>query len=139
MTTFYQEFTVQTEGGGDITDLSESLAQLVQTSGIRNGQALCFVRHSTAALTTIEHEPGLLADMRLMFERIAPCSDQYEHHKRWGDHNGHSHLLAALFGPSVGLPIVEGRLMIGTWQRPVLIDFDVAPRQRTVSVQIVGQ
>ncbi|MDD4890748.1 MAG: secondary thiamine-phosphate synthase enzyme YjbQ [Phycisphaerae bacterium] len=139
MSTFYRELSIQTQGGGDVIDLSDALMQLVKESGIRNGQALCFVRHSTAALTTLEHEPGLLADMKAVFERLAPAGAEYEHHKRWGDHNGHSHVLAAIFGPSVGIPIVDGRLMIGTWQRPVLLDFDVAPRQRSVSVQIVGE
>jgi secondary thiamine-phosphate synthase enzyme len=139
MATFYRELTVQTQGNGDVIDLSELLAQAVAASGVRSGQALCFVRHSTAALTALEHEPGLIADMKALFERIAPYDADYQHHRRWGDHNGHSHVLAAMFGPSVGIPIVDGRPMLGTWQRPVLIDFDVSPRQRTVSVQIVGE
>jgi len=139
MAVFYREINVHTEGNGDIIDLSDALAELVRDSGVRAGQALCFVRHSTAALTTLEHEPGLIVDMKRAFERIAPYDAEYEHHQRWGDHNGHSHVLAALVGPSVGIPIVDGRLMLGTWQRPVLIDFDVAARRRTVSVQIVGE
>lgn len=139
MTVFYRELTVETEGNADILDLSDPLTKVVEQSGVRNGQALCFARHSTAALTTLEHEPGMLADLRAAFDRLAPAGADYAHHRKWGDNNGHSHVLAALVGPSLGLPIVDGRLMIGTWQRPVLIDFDIAPRRRIISVQIVGE
>ena len=139
MIAFYRELSLATEGHGDIIDLSDRLARLVTEAGVRQGQMLCFIRHSTAAITALEHEPGLISDMKVLFEKLAPAGGEYEHHKRWGDHNGHSHLLAALVGPSLGIPIVDGRLLLGTWQRPVLLDFDVTPRQRTVSVQIIGE
>lgn len=139
MAVFHREISISTQGNGDIIDLSDRLIKLAGEAGVQQGYMLCFVRHSTAAITAIEHEPGLIADMKAMFERIAPAHGQYEHEKRWGDHNGHSHLLASLFGPSLGIPIVDGRLVIGTWQRPVLIDFDVTPRQRIMTVQVVGE
>ena len=139
MTCFYRQISVGTQGNGDVIDLSDLLIPLVAESGVRQGYMLCFVRHSTAAITAVEHEPGLIADMKAMFNRVAPPDGPYEHEKRWGDHNGHSHLLAALFGPSLGIPIIDGRLGLGTWQRPVLVDFDVSPRQRTVTIQVIGE
>lgn len=98
-----------------------------------------FVRGSTAGLTTIEFEPGAVADLQTAFERIAPRQAEYQHHLRWGDDNGYSHVRAALLGPSISVPFVEGQLTLGTWQQVILVDFDTQPRRREVVAQIIGE
>jgi secondary thiamine-phosphate synthase enzyme len=98
-----------------------------------------FVIGSTAGLTTIEYEPGAIADLGRAFEKLAPKGGEYEHHMRWGDDNGHSHVRAALLGPSLAVPFRDGRLTVGTWQQIVLVDFDTRPRQREVVAQVIGE
>jgi len=129
---------VKTKGEGDVIDLTSAVGGIVSTSKVKEGAATVFVVGSTAAITTIEFEPGLAADMREAAERLFPRGIDYEHHRRWGDGNGHSHVRAAFVGPSVTVPIIKGKLALGTWQQIVLLEYDVRPRDRTVIVQAVG-
>jgi secondary thiamine-phosphate synthase enzyme len=134
-----QRFKVNTKGNTDIVDVTPQVAQILGSAGLKQGVATVFVVGSTAGITTIEYEPGLVADMRQMFERLAPQAAQYQHNLRWGDNNGHSHLRASLLGPTLVVPVIDGQLQLGTWQQIVLIDFDVRPRNREIIVQITGE
>jgi secondary thiamine-phosphate synthase enzyme len=129
----------RTRGDGDTIDLTPELAGGVRESGMTTGVATLFIGGSTAGLTTIEYEPGAVADLNDVFEGIAPRDRDWRHHLRWGDHNGHSHVRAALLGPSLSVPFVNGELTLGTWQQVVLVDFDDRPRSREVVVQLVGE
>ena len=130
---------VSTRGNDDVVDLTSQVQALVDRHRLRHGQVLAFVSGSTAGLTTIEYEPGLVQDLPAAFERVAPRSAGYRHHERWGDDNGHSHVRASLLGPSLVVPVEGGRLLLGTWQQMVLVDFDTRARQRDVVVQLWGQ
>ena len=128
-----------TRGNGHILDLTGDVQQVVAQSGIRLGQATLMVVGSTAALTTLEYEPGLVEhDLVAALERIAPERGHYRHEETWHDDNGHSHVRAALIGPSLALPVVDGAVPLGTWQQVVLVDLDTRPRSRTVIVTVVG-
>lgn len=129
---------LSTKGHSDVLDITERLTDLVLNSGIRDGTMTAFVVGSTAGLTTIEYEPGLVHDIKEAFERLAPKQGHYEHHERWGDDNGHSHVRASILGPSLVIPVISGKLPLGTWQQVILIDFDTRPRQREIIVQFVG-
>lgn len=140
MTAFTETVEVQTEGNDEILDLTADLQALVKESGVEVGQLTAMVVGSTAALTTVEYEPGLVGhDIAAALERIAPRDGTYEHEKMWQDDNGHSHVRASLIGPSLALPIVRGALPLGTWQQVVLVDLDTRPRERLVVVSIVGE
>lgn len=128
-----------TRGNGHTVDITSDLQAAIRASGIRDGVAVLFVLGSTAALTTMEYEPGLVNDLQRVFEQIAPANAPYAHEARWGDDNGHAHVRASLLGPSLTVPIVQGEATLGTWQQVVLIDFDTRPRQRRVAVQIMGR
>jgi len=128
-------FTVRTRGRTDIVDITSQVASAVRGSGV----ATVFVSGSTAGLTTIENEPGLLEDLREAFERIAPSSRRYHHAETAGDDNGVAHVRAAMLGPSLTVPFADGRLLLGTWQQIVLVDFDTRPRTREITVQLVGE
>ncbi len=129
-----------TEGDDHILDLTAELQALVHESGIGVGQLTAMVIGSTAALTTVEFEPGLVDhDIAAALERIAPRTGSYEHEKMWHDDNGHSHVRASLIGPSLALAIVDGTLPLGSWQQVVLIDLDTRPRNRRVVVNLVGE
>jgi len=130
---------VSTRGHDHIVDLTEPVQGLVARHGFQEGQALVFVSGSTAGLTTIEFEPGLLQDLPAAFERIAPRGLEYHHEERWHDGNGHSHVRASLLGPSLTVPFADGHLLLGTWQQIVLVDFDNRPRRREVVVQLSGE
>jgi secondary thiamine-phosphate synthase enzyme len=130
---------LSTRGDADIIDITSQVASLVQDHGFQHGQALVFVSGSTAGLTTIEYEPGLLRDIPAAFEKIAPKGGRYHHEDTWHDGNGHSHVRAALLGCSLTVPFKDGRLLLGTWQQIVLIDFDNRPRRREVVVQLSGE
>jgi secondary thiamine-phosphate synthase enzyme len=132
------EIAVQTRGDADCIDITDRVVAAVSDSGVSEGVVHLFVVGSTAALTTIEFEPGCVSDLAEMFERIAPRDARYEHHERWGDHNGHSHMRASLLGPHLTVPLVDGRLTLGTWQQVILVDFDDRPRQRSVVVQVIS-
>ena len=129
---------LRTRGENDIIDITERVDRLTQNAPIKNGVACLFVPGSTAALTTLEYEPGLITDFPNTLERIVPRNKNYEHEKRWHDGNGHSHIRAALVGPDLFVPLRNGKLMLGTWQQIVFMEFDVRPRDRTVLVQLVG-
>jgi len=130
--------SLQTRGNGDASDITGAVAKAVAESGVRSGVVTLFCPGSTSALTTIEYEAGALADLNRLFDEIVPPDRQYRHNERWGDGNGHSHVRAALLGPSLSVPFVERTLTLGTWQQIVHIDFDVRPRHRQIVVQIVG-
>ncbi len=130
---------VSTSGDGDIIDLTPKVAESVGQSEIKNGMVLVFVPGATAAITSIEYEPGLLADLPEFFERILPSGKLYHHDRTWGDGNGYAHLRSALIGASFTCPLNSGKLVLGTWQQIVLLEFDNRPRQREIVVQIQGE
>jgi secondary thiamine-phosphate synthase enzyme len=129
------ELRLSTQGDSDVVDITAGVEQVVATSPINEGLVTVFVRGSTAAVTTMEYEPGGVADLRALLERLIPTAGDYEHNRRNHDSNSHAHQRASLIGPSESIPFVDGRLTLGTWQQLVLIDFDDRPRHRTVSVQ----
>ncbi len=131
--------TVATRGQGHAQDITAMVAKAVGSSGLRHGIATVFVVGSTAGVTTIEFEPGAIADFNRLFDTLAPRDDEYEHHKRWRDDNGSSHVRAALLGPSLTVPIVDGALTLGTWQQIMLLEFDTRAREREVVVQLLGE
>lgn len=139
MKVFHATITRDTRGNGHTIDITQDLQSAVRESGVQEGIAVLFVIGSTAGLTTMEFEPGLVSDLQRAFEGIAPANAPYAHEARWGDDNGHAHVRASLLGPSLTVPIVQGRATLGTWQQVVLIDFDTRPRQRQVVVQILGR
>jgi len=128
-----------THGDADILDITDEVARAVRESGLAGGVVTLFCPSATSALTTIEYESGALADLRRLFDEIADPARPYDHNARWGDGNGHSHVRAALLGPSLSVPFVSGRLTLGTWQQIVLVDFDNRPRRRELVAQIVGE
>ena len=130
---------LHSEGEGDIIDLTTQLSNIVKDSEIKNGTVTIFVSGSTAAVTTIEYEPGLVHDFPEMLSRIAPRDIEYEHDNTWHDGNGHSHVRSSLIGPSITIPIVQGKLTLGRWQQVVLLEMDTRPRTRTVILQIMGE
>jgi len=130
---------VSTRGDGQMLDITEEVQAVVGRHGFREGAALVFVSGSTAGLTTVEYEPGLLEDIPAAFERLAPRDMRYKHEDTWHDGNGHAHVRASLLGPSLTIPFRESRLLLGTWQQIVLIDFDNRPRKRDVVVQLTGE
>ena len=129
---------LETEGEGQIVDLTEGVEAVVRQSGVSSGVVCVFVTGSTAAVTTMEYEPGGVADLRGALERLVPREGRYEHNVRNNDDNAHAHLRASLLGPSESVPLVAGRLLLGTWQQLVLIDFDDRPRRREVHVQVLS-
>jgi secondary thiamine-phosphate synthase enzyme len=131
--------TVPTRGNDHIVDITGHVQEVVQRQGFQEGQALVFVSGSTAGLTTLEYEPGLIEDLPAAFETIAPRDAHYRHEEAWHDGNGHSHVRASLLGPSLCVPFKGGRLLLGTWQQVVLVDFDNRPRQRQLVVQLTGE
>jgi secondary thiamine-phosphate synthase enzyme len=128
-----------TTGETDIQDLTQDVARILAQSGVREGQVLLFTPGSTAGITTIEFESGVVSDLEHAIERIAPRDMHYDHDARWGDGNGYSHVRAALLGPSLTVPVIEGQLQLGTWQQVVLCDFDNRPRERRIIVQVMGE
>ena len=139
MTIENRQVFVQTTGKTDIVDLTPQVSEELGETAFRNGTVNLFIPGSTAALTTIEYERGVINDLRKAIDRIAPEDMYYEHNERWGDGNGYSHVRAALIGPSLTLPVIEGRMVLGTWQQIVLLDFDNSPRERRILVQITGE
>jgi secondary thiamine-phosphate synthase enzyme len=129
---------VRTNGQGDAHDITELVTRSVAESGVGAGVATVFVVGSTAGITTIEFEPGAVADLNRLFESLAPRDGDYKHHLRWGDDNGSSHARAALLGPSIAVPFSEGKLLLGQWQQVALFEFDTRGRRREIVVQVVG-
>jgi secondary thiamine-phosphate synthase enzyme len=134
-----QEITIKTQGNCDVVNITEQVGGAVARSDIHDGAVTVFNVGSTAGITTTEFEPGLADhDIKAAFEKIAPENARYEHEKTWHDDNGHAHVRASLLGPSLSVPIVAGRLTLGTWQQIILVDFDTRPRTRTIICQIIG-
>jgi secondary thiamine-phosphate synthase enzyme len=131
--------TVATRGQGDAHDVTEMVAKAVAESGLMSGTATVFVVGSTAGITTIEFESGVIADLGRALELVAPRDGEYQHHLRWHDDNGSSHVRAALIGASVTIPFVDGRLVLGTWQQVALVELDTRGRTREVVVQLLGE
>jgi secondary thiamine-phosphate synthase enzyme len=129
---------MDTPGNGHIVDLTEGVARIVRTASVDRGLVTVFATGSTVAVTTMEHEPGGVSDLQALLDRLIPARDDYEHNVRNHDTNAHAHLRAAVIGPSETVPVVDGRLALGTWQQIVLLDFDDRPRTRTVTVQVVS-
>ena len=130
---------VKSRGENDVIDLTPDVQDVVKKSGVRNGLVTVFVSGSTAAVTTMEYEPGLIKDFPAMLERVSPKGLAYEHEKTWHDGNGHSHVRASLVGPSLSVPIVNGELTLGTWQQIIFVELDLRPRSRQLVVQILGE
>lgn len=130
---------LDTPGNGHIVDITDGVSSVVRTSGVTRGLATAFATGSTVAITTMEHEPGGVHDLQTLLERLIPQEGSYEHNRLNHDTNAHAHLRAALIGPSETVPVVDGRLSLGTWQQIVLLDFDDRPRSRTVTVHVVGE
>ncbi|MGD1003820.1 MAG: secondary thiamine-phosphate synthase enzyme YjbQ [Methanoregulaceae archaeon] len=137
---FRKKFYVTSQREGDIIDLTSHIKKIVAESKVKDGLIHLFVQHSTAALTTIEFEPGVLSDLKRALAVIAPENADYAHNSRWGDGNGRSHVKAAIVGPSITVPLEGGNLACGTWQQIVLLELDVnAGRERTVLCTVIGE
>jgi secondary thiamine-phosphate synthase enzyme len=129
---------LDTPGNGHIVDITAGIASVVRTAGVDRGVVAAFATGSTVAITTMEYEPGGVHDLQALLDRLIPAHGDYEHNRLNHDTNSHAHLRAALIGPSETIPLVDGRLALGTWQQVVLIDFDDRPRSRTVTVQVLS-
>ena len=136
---YQQEILVTTKGHGDMHDLSEQIAEVVRSSAVKRGTVNVFNVGSTAAVGTIEFEPGLEHDLPAVLDKLIPPSRNYGHEQAWHDGNGHSHLQATLLGPSLTVPIADGKLTLGTWQQIFHLECDVRGRRRTVVVTVVGE
>jgi secondary thiamine-phosphate synthase enzyme len=134
-----RKHSVVTSGQGDAQDLTGAVSRAVADSGLRSGIVTVFVVGSTAGITTIEFESGVIEDLDKAFEKLAPRSGTYRHHLRWGDDNGSSHVRAGILGPSITIPFADGQLALGTWQQIALVEFDTRPRTREIVIQIVGE
>ncbi len=130
--------SVESRGNNHVIDITSEVARSVAEAGIESGVATVFVTGSTAGVTTVEFEPGLVKDLDAAFNRLVPRELEYRHHETWGDDNGHSHVRASFLGPSLAVPFEHGQLVLGTWQQIVLIDFDTRPRSRNYMIQIIG-
>jgi secondary thiamine-phosphate synthase enzyme len=129
---------LSSKGQDDVIDITKQVSHVVKDSNIENGTVTIFVAGSTAAITTIEYEPGLIKDFPEMLSRIIPKNIEYEHDNTWHDGNGHSHVRASLVGPSLTVPIIDSKLTLGTWQQIVLLEMDTRPRNRTLILQIMS-
>ncbi len=134
-----ESISLSTRGNTDIQDITDQITNAVSKSGLTSGTATVFCPSSTSALTTIEFEGGALSDLRRLFDEIIPVNREYDHNERWHDGNGHSHVRAALLGPSITIPFVDRKLTLGTWQQVIYVVFDNRPRQRKLIVQLIGE
>jgi len=139
MTVQTMTLKLHTRGAADCIDITPEAEQIIAESDLTAGIVTLFVPGSTAALTTIEFEPGALKDFQRLFEEISAKDRDYDHNERWGDGNGHSHVRAALLGPSLTIPFADSKLLLGTWQQILFIDFDNRPRDRTIIAQVMGE
>ena len=137
--TFSETISLSTKGFADIIDVTSKVSSIAVRSQIKDGLVTVFCQGSTGAITTIEYESGVLKDLQKALEKLVPSNIPYEHDRRWGDGNGFSHVRAALMKPSLTIPIIQGRLTLGTWQQIVFIDFDNRERKRNIVVQILGE
>jgi secondary thiamine-phosphate synthase enzyme len=139
MAVISKRFDLHTRGNNDTHDVTPMVGRVIEESGLRNGIVTVFVPGSTGGLTTIEFESGAVSDLDELLERLVPRDREYRHNLRWGDGNGHSHVRAALVGPSITIPFNDRRLTLGTWQQVVFVDFDNRSRRRELVVQIIGE
>ena len=137
MTIISDKFSISTKGFTDIIDITVNVSELVKKNNIKNANALIYVIGSTASITTLEYEPGLLKDLPEALEKFAPVNKEYFHDQTWQDGNGYAHIRSALIGTSENIPVVDGTLFLGRWQQIVLVDLDNKPRTRTVLVQFI--
>ena len=138
MTVFTKNLQIKSKSENDIIEITDDVTKTVEESKIQDGAVIVFVVGSTAAIPTIEYEPGLQKDFPEMLSRMAPKDIEYAHDNTWHDGNGHSHVRASLIGPSLAIPIVEGLLTLGTWQQIVLVEMDTRPRERKIIIQVIG-
>lgn len=134
-----EKIELKTKGNGDLINITDRVSDLVASSDVKKGQVTVFVAGSTAAIMTFEYEPGLIRDVKELCDKLIPRKTHYHHDDTWGDANGFSHLRAALFGPSLVVPINDKKAVLGTWQQVVLAEFDNRPRNREVVIQIIGE
>lgn len=139
MAIFTFSLPLSTRGSADMIDITGEVAQFVRQTELKSGVVTVFCPSSTSALTTIEYESGALNDLKRLFDEILPQDKNYAHNARWGDGNGHSHVRAALLGPSLSVPFVNSQLALGTWQQVIFVDFDNRPRRRELVVQVMGE
>lgn len=137
--TFVDKIPVSTSGELDVVDITGEVRQLIMESGVSDGVAHIFVAGATAALTTIEFEPGAVTDLKEAFSRLIPREREYAHNARWGDGNGHSHVRAAMLGPDITVPVRDGDTLLGTWQQIILVEFDTKSRNREIHLTIMGE
>ena len=138
MPVFQKTIRLSTKGHTDVIDITPEVERIVAGSGIRVGVVNVSGLGSTLAVTTIEFEPGAVTDLRRALEQVAPAGDHYAHNARWGDHNGYAHLRSALMGTAKSFPVTDGAVHLGTWQQIVLCDFDDRPREREITVTVLG-
>ena len=139
MTVITRNIQIKSKSENEIIDITDQVSKMVEESKIESGTVIVFVVGSIAAITTIEYEPGLQKDFPEMLSRLAPKDVEYAHDNTWHDGNGHSHVRASLIGPSLAIPIIEGRLTLGTWQQIVLVEMDTRPRERKIILQVIGE
>jgi secondary thiamine-phosphate synthase enzyme len=133
------EINLRTQADGEIIDITAKVQKQLMESGITGGIVTVFVQHSTCGITTVEYEPGLIEDLGKLWERIAPKNIPYAHDAHWGDGNGYAHVRASLLGASLTVPFTDKKMVLGTWQQIIMVDFDNRPRTRTVVVQVMGE
>jgi secondary thiamine-phosphate synthase enzyme len=138
MAVYRGSFELTCKGDTEIRDVTAEVSRLVSASGIKEGIGLVASAGSTVGITTVEYEPGLVSDLKNVFEKLAPKGERYGHDARWGDGNGHSHVRSSLLGPTYAFPVVGGSPALGTWQQIVFIDFDNKKRRREITVTVVG-
>ena len=136
---FSETISLRTKGFCDMIDMTPQVEMVLKRSGIRDGLVTVFCPGSTGSVTTIEYESGVLRDLQKAIEKIIPSNIPYEHDQRWSDGNGFAHVRAALMKPSLSIPLIKGRLTLGTWQQIVFIDFDNRRRDRNILVQVMGE
>jgi len=134
-----KSISLSTRGDTDIIDITDKVSRLIEESEIKSGIVTIFVPGSTGGLTTVEYEPGLIKDLKEVFEELYPYKKNWAHNATWGDGNGASHIRASMLGPSLTVPFVDGEMTLGTWQQIIFIDFDVRSRTRKLIVQIMGE
>ncbi len=134
-----ERIDLQTQGNADVLDFTSQVIHIIDERNFTSGIVTIFTPSSTSAITTLEYESGCVSDLRRLFDEIIEPGRHYAHNARWGDGNGHSHVRAALLRPSITIPIIEGRMTLGTWQQLIFVDFDNRPRQRSLVIQLIGE
>lgn len=134
-----ERIKISTKGKDDVIDITGKVSDIIDSSKIKNGNVTVFVSGSTASVTTIEYEPGLIKDIKGLGQRLAPSDEEYAHNQTWGDGNGYSHIRASAIGPSLTVPFEGKKMTLGTWQQIVIIDHDTRPRSRDIVIQVMGE